>query len=402
MTVPSTRIVSSLGLATGHHRGWGRAQGTPKKKGRPGRIHPERLGGKSGDEELSGARGGAGPPRIGQGCLSVRRPPRFGWEVGPTRIRILLGRVVEVLGAVIATLVTAPFVRRMAIRLGVVDHPGPLKTHRAAVPYLGGVAVFLGLIVGPVGAGRIALLVPYGLAMALGVVDDIRGLPPRARLGAEVLIGLVAGVLVPGPAVAKVATAVLVVVLLNAVNMLDGQDGLATASCLVSAAAFASLGGDAKFVGLALAGALAAFLVFNAPPARMYLGDGGAYLIGTVLATLPALTHHGSTSLSVWVATPLIVALPLADGGIAVLRRLRAGAPLFQGDRNHVYDQLANRGWRRESATAICVLFQGGLAVLGVIVAGLDLRWALAVAAASVVISLGLATASGLIGKPTA
>lgn len=307
----------------------------------------------------------------------------------------------DVLVAVIVTLVSAPFIRRVALRRGVVDHPGPLKIHRTPVPYLGGVAVFIGLIVGPVGAGRLALFVPYVLALALGVLDDIRGVQPRVRLSAELVIGAVAGLVVPGSAGVKVATAVLVVVLMNAVNLIDGQDGLATGACLVSAVAFAILGGDANSIGLALAGALAAFLVFNAPPARMYLGDGGTYLIGAVLATLPSLAGHGTKEVSLWIATPFIVALPLADTAIAVLRRLRAGVPVFLGDRSHVYDQLVDRGWRQERSTAVCVLFQGVLAGLGVVIAGLDLGWALTLGAACVVGSAALAAAAGLLGKPS-
>ena len=238
----------------------------------------------------------------------------------------------ELVVALIVTLVTAPIVRRIAIRLRIVDRPGPLKTHRAAVPYLGGVAVFFGLLVGPIQADRLLLLVPYALALALGVIDDVRGLTPQTRLGAEILVGVVAALAVPGPPLVKLGTAVLVIVLLNAVNLLDGQDGLAAGACLVSAAGFAILGGDATTIGLALAGALAAFLVFNAPPARMYLGDGGAYLLGTVLATLPALTDSGTSDWSVWIAAPLIVGLALTDTAIAVLRRSRARLPLFAGD----------------------------------------------------------------------
>jgi UDP-GlcNAc:undecaprenyl-phosphate/decaprenyl-phosphate GlcNAc-1-phosphate transferase len=308
---------------------------------------------------------------------------------------------VELLVALIVTFVAAPFVRRFALRLGIVDRPGPLKTHRAPVPYLGGVAVFIGLIIGPIEADRIALLVPYALALALGVVDDARALTPRARLSAELLIGIAAAVVVPGPASVKVGTAVLVLMLLNAVNLLDGQDGLATGACIVSAAAFAILGGDATTVGLALAGALGAFLVFNAPPARMYLGDGGAYLVGTALATLPALTEHGTTDWSLWIATPLIVAVPLADTGIAVLRRWFAGQPLLQGDRSHVYDQLVDRGWRVETSTALCVLIQGVFAALGVLAAGLAVEWALAVTVVCTVGALALAVSGGFLRRAT-
>jgi UDP-GlcNAc:undecaprenyl-phosphate/decaprenyl-phosphate GlcNAc-1-phosphate transferase len=308
---------------------------------------------------------------------------------------------VELVVALIVTLVTAPIIRRIAIRLRIVDRPGPLKTHRAPVPYLGGVAVFLGLLVGPIEADRLLLIAPYFLALALGVTDDVRGLTPQARLGAEILVGVVAALAVPGPPLVKLGTAVLVIVLLNAVNLLDGQDGLAAGACLVSAAGFAILGGDATTVGLALAGALAAFLVFNAPPARMYLGDGGAYLLGTVLATLPALTDTGTSDWSVWIATPLIVGLALTDTAIAVLRRSRARLPLFAGDRSHVYDQLVDRGWRVETSTALCVVVQGGLAALGVLAAGLGIVGAAVVAACTVVAVAFLAVSAGFLGAPS-
>lgn len=300
------------------------------------------------------------------------------------------------------TLLTAPVLRRVAFRLGIVDRPGPLKTHGAPVPYLGGVAVFLGLLVGPISAGRLVLIVPYGAALALGVLDDARDLAPRGRLGAELAIGALAGLVVPGPGLVQVATGVLVVILLNAVNLLDGQDGLAAGACLVSAVAFAILGGDAVEIGLALAGALAAFLVFNAPPARMYLGDGGSYLVGTVLATLPALTERGSTDWSVWIGVPLIVGLPLADTAIAILRRSFARKPLFLGDRSHVYDQLVDQGWRVETSTAVCVVLQGALATLGVLAAGAEVSWALAITGITVVAVVILAATGGFLGRATA
>jgi UDP-GlcNAc:undecaprenyl-phosphate GlcNAc-1-phosphate transferase len=304
---------------------------------------------------------------------------------------------VELVVGLIVTLVTAPIVRRVAIRAGIVDRPGPLKTHRAPVPYLGGVAVFLGLLVGPLEVDRPELLVPYGAALALGVIDDGWGLTPRVRLVAELVIGLLAAVAVPGGLLVAVGTGGLVVVLLNAVNLLDGQDGLAAGACLVSAAAFAILGGDAESIGLALAGALGAFLVFNAPPARMYLGDGGAYLLGTVLATLPALTQDGTTDWSVWIGVPLIVGLPLADTVIAVLRRSRARRPLFAGDRSHVYDQLVDRGWRVETSTALCVVVQGVLAALGVLVAGVSVGAAVLVAGLGVLAVAFVATSAGFL-----
>ncbi len=306
----------------------------------------------------------------------------------------------EFVAALIVTFVAAPVLRRIALRRGVVDRPGPLKTHRAPVPYLGGVAVFLGLVAGAATSSRPWVLLPYAMALALGVTDDIRPTSPAPRLAAELVIAVTAGAVVPGPVGVRIATALLVVVLMNAVNLLDGQDALASGACLLSAVAFAVLGGDAQAVGLALGGALAAFLVFNAPPARMYLGDGGAYLVGAVLATLPSLTADGTSTWSVWIATPLLVALPLADTGIAVIRRVRERRPLLLGDRSHVYDVLVDRGWPTEMSTAACVLFQGVLAAIGVVAAGLDAAVALVVTAVATTATFALAASAGFLGRP--
>ena len=103
-----------------------------------------------------------------------------------------------------------------------------------------------------------------------------------------------------------------------------------------------------------------------------------------------------------WIATPLIVGVPLADTAIAVLRRSLARRPLFLGDRSHVYDQLVDRGWRVETSTALCVVVQGALAALGVLAAGLDASWALAVTGGTVVAVTALAATGGFLGRATA
>ena len=104
---------------------------------------------------------------------------------------------------------------------------------------------------------------------------------------------------------------------------------------VVICAAFTTLGGAATPVGLGLSGALLGFLVLNRPPARIYLGDAGAYLVGTTIAVLPALTRDASSNWSLWWAVPLLVAVPVVDTAIAILRRLRAHRPLLSGDRSH-------------------------------------------------------------------
>jgi UDP-GlcNAc:undecaprenyl-phosphate GlcNAc-1-phosphate transferase len=282
--------------------------------------------------------------------------------------------VTALIGALVAfavAVVLTPIAIRVALRTGVVDRPGALKVQEVPVAYLGGVAVFGGIAAGLlVHAGRPRLLLPLGLALALGLADDLADLPPRVRLACEAVIGVVAAVVVPavpGP-LGYVVTAVAVLGLLNAVNLLDGLDALASGVGAVSAIGFALLGPGPRPLGLALAGALCGFLVFNRPPARIYLGDAGAYLVGTALALACASALHADGAVTTWAALPLLVAVPVTDTAVAILRRRRAGAPLFAGDRSHVYDQLVDRGATRPRAVLVMVAAQAVLAAIGVLV----------------------------------
>jgi UDP-N-acetylmuramyl pentapeptide phosphotransferase/UDP-N-acetylglucosamine-1-phosphate transferase len=267
---------------------------------------------------------------------------------------------VVALVALAVALVLTPVAATVASRLGVVDHPGPLKVHTRPVPYLGGLAVLGALAAG---AGwRVGLwLLPVGLACGLGLADDITDLDARVRLGAEAAIGALAGGLIAGGSfLGVVVGAGVVALLVNTVNLLDGLDGLAAGVCLASAIGFAVLGrGRAQFLAIGLAGALAGFLVYNRPPARIYLGDAGSYLLGASLGTLliASWAHaHGHTSAAI--AAVLLVGVPVADTSLAVLRRYRSGRPLFTGDRSHIYDQLVSRGWSASRASGTCVLAQ--------------------------------------------
>jgi UDP-GlcNAc:undecaprenyl-phosphate GlcNAc-1-phosphate transferase len=279
--------------------------------------------------------------------------------------------VALIVGFVVAV-VAAPIAALLARRLGFVDSPGLLKVQADPVPYLGGVAVFVALAV-PVAVARPLLLLPLALSLALGLMDDRNGPSPAARLIVEVAIGAVAGWLVPVPGpLGGVITAALVVGMLNAVNLLDGLDGLASGVSLISAVGFAFLlEGDLRVLALALAGGLAGFLVWNRPPARIYLGDAGSYLIGTALAMLLAASFAEGDSLAVSSGAVLFVAVPVADTAVAIVRRLRAGRSLLYGDRGHIYDQLVDRGWNSVAVVAVCIAAQGLLVAIGVAIGSL-------------------------------
>jgi UDP-N-acetylmuramyl pentapeptide phosphotransferase/UDP-N-acetylglucosamine-1-phosphate transferase len=277
-----------------------------------------------------------------------------------------VGAFVAISVSLLIALIATPIAARVARRLGVVDNPGELKVHNRPVPYFGGCAVFLA-IAPVVALERATWLLPLSAALLLGVVDDVRFVPPRVRLACELLIGIGAGFVIdPQNPVGVATVAVIVVALINAMNLLDGLDGLTASVGAVSAVGIALLG-DAPAVPLALAGALAGFLVFNRPPARIYLGDGGAYLVGATLAMSIAYALQGRGGISYWLTAVLLVAIPLADTTIAIVRRMRARRPVFAGDRSHVYDQLVDRGQTPARAVVECAVLQSvlvGAAVL--------------------------------------
>ncbi|MGH8984005.1 MAG: hypothetical protein ACRDY6_09055 [Acidimicrobiia bacterium] len=280
--------------------------------------------------------------------------------------------------ALVVAIVATPVAGLVAGRLGVVDRPGPYKPQAEPVPYLGGAAVYVALVTA-LATSHPRLLLPLGLALALGVADDVQSRSPAFRIAGAIVVGGAAGWAAPAPMpLGAVATAVAVIGLLNALNLLDGLDGLAAGVALAAAAGFAAIGGDARTPALALAGALAGFLAFNRPPARIYLGDGGAYLTGTALALLAALLLESHEGAATWTAVPFLVAVPVLDTAVAVVRRLRARRPLLAGDRGHVYDQLVDRGRSRAATTIGLVALQGVLALAAVGIASLDPAWAVA------------------------
>jgi UDP-GlcNAc:undecaprenyl-phosphate GlcNAc-1-phosphate transferase len=273
--------------------------------------------------------------------------------------------------ALVVTLAMTPLVIVAATRAGIVDRPGALKPQTAPVPYLGGIAIFAGIAVGAA-VGRPTVLVPLGAALCLGVADDRFDLAPLIRLAGQLAVG--AAVVVTCPvhlhgALAAIMIVAVTALVINGVNLIDGLDMLAAGVTAVAAAGFAAvLHGSGRQLAIALAAALAGFLFFNRPPARVYLGDGGSYLLGTALAVLLAQAWGPGVPDHVGTAALALVALPAAEVAFAVIRRVRSHRSLMAGDRGHPYDRLVDRGWPRVAAS---LAYAGMEAVLvgGVLVA---------------------------------
>jgi UDP-GlcNAc:undecaprenyl-phosphate GlcNAc-1-phosphate transferase len=223
----------------------------------------------------------------------------------------------------------------------------------------------------------------------------------------EVGIGLAVVATCPvrfGAPVAVPLVVVITILVVNGVNLLDGLDLLAGGTSAVAAVAFAVLlHGSARQLAVASAAALLGFLFFNRPPARIYLGDGGAYLLGTALAVLLARSWAPHVPARVGTAALALVALPAAEVAFAVVRRARGRQSLTAGDRGHPYDRLVTRGWPRLSASLVYLGVEALVAVAAVAIAhhatqGAAVVLDLAVAVALVV----LASAAGALAPDRA
>ena len=221
---------------------------------------------------------------------------------------------------------------------------------------------------------NVMVVIATSLLLAIvGLVDDFRGLSARFRLFAQATLGLVAGGLIgSGNALgfALVLGAIWMAAFVNAFNFMDGINGLSAASGAVSGGSFACFGmafdsPEIYSLGVALLAGCLAFLPFNFPRARVFLGDSGSYGLGSLIALLVGLAWTSGVPL--WLALAPVV-IYLTDTGAAIVRRLRQGRSLSEPHRSHTYQQLATMGLGHTKATLVvvmCELMVVGAAALG-------------------------------------
>lgn len=208
------------------------------------------------------------------------------------------------------------------------------------------------------------MLAASTLLLVLGLVDDRLGLRPLPRLGAEAVAGILLGWSLGGDWTTSLAVAFLVVVAVNAVNLFDGLDTLAAGTGMVTAlgvAALASARGSDPAVGLILAAGLLGFLRWNWPPAKLFLGDNGAYVVGGLLVAAIAGTSSNLTGL---LTGACLLGVFLIDLTVTVVRRLFRHQPLFGGDRSHLYDQMSAKGMSVLAVAASAAAVQAVIAVV--------------------------------------
>jgi UDP-GlcNAc:undecaprenyl-phosphate GlcNAc-1-phosphate transferase len=288
-----------------------------------------------------------------------------------------LNLAVSLVVAVIVSVLVTPVVAIAAVRLGVVDQPNQRKVNRRRdMPLLGGLAVAAGATAGLAALtlrspdivagldGVWGILVGGSIMLVIGVVDDRFGLGALQKLSAQILAAGVAyaagfailafrepvsGTEFELPIWLSVAvTTVWIVGVTNAINLIDGLDGLAAGLSAIVAATLSFVCFQAgQFTGLVfglcLVGGLIGFLPYNFPPAKIFLGDTGALFIGYLLSLIAIEGYEGGyrkASVLAFVVPLLALAVPLLDTALSIFRRMRSGRRIFDADRMHMHHRL--------------------------------------------------------------
>ena len=250
------------------------------------------------------------------------------------------------------------------------------QTHQTPVPRLGGLALVVAFVLVTAASFAVVSALPghprvvlglSSLAMfGLGFWDDISPLGARKKLVGQILIALAAfyfglrvdtfknpinGVVYTLGGWSAAATVFWLVAMTNLINLIDGIDGLAAGISLMLMGLLVYVGFQGQMFSLCLAmgmaGALVAFLYFNFPPAKIYLGDGGAYFLGYLIGALSIGNSNKGTIAAALIAPIFALALPILDVSFSIVRRGLKGLPIFRPDRRHIHHRLLESGWSR-------------------------------------------------------
>jgi UDP-GlcNAc:undecaprenyl-phosphate GlcNAc-1-phosphate transferase len=298
--------------------------------------------------------------------------------------------------AAVLTFGLVPLVRRLAFRIGAVKVPTARDVHTTAVPELGGAAMFVGFLVAFGVASQIpqfremfdgssepaGVILAAGVMFATGALDDLRDVSPPAKIAGMVLAGSLlslfgvsmlffhvpfsgADVIVLSPDIAPLVTVLTVVVFANAINLIDGLDGLAAGIVIIAGTAlflystqlfdkgFLEGSNVAPLVAVIAVGVCVGFLPWNFNPARIFMGDAGALFLGLLMAvttiTIGGRADYQYTGTTYFFFAPLVIPLlilgvPIVDTAFSFLRRVLRGHSFSVADKDHLHHRLMRLG----------------------------------------------------------
>ena len=313
-------------------------------------------------------------------------------EISAEELTLVGCVLLTLLLAAVVSFALTPLVKLFSVKVGAIDVPKDnRRMHDHPIPRLGGLAIFLGfmftvLLMVPLNGPERGMLLGAVIIVVLGIFDDIYALPAKLKFVVQIVAALVAVLsgnriqvlsnpnifseepLWALPSWLSIAvTVVWIVAITNAVNLIDGLDGLACGVSTIGSATMLVIAllvsePDVAMIMGALVGACVGFLPYNLNPAKIFMGDTGATFLGYIMATMSVQGMFKMYTMISFVAPFLILGLPIFDVCFAVVRRLSKGQSPMQPDRSHVHHRLIDMGLSQKQAVGMLYVIS---AILG-------------------------------------
>lgn len=281
----------------------------------------------------------------------------------------------------ICSAVLVPVIKKMALFIGAVDVPNKRKVHHSLIPRLGGLAIFFAFLLGYMLFSRqsiemISILIGSFVIIITGVIDDIKPLPARYKFSGQLIAALVVvfygniilnnisafGFYIEfSPIISHIITVGFILGCINAINLIDGLDGLAAG---ISSIYFLTIGVIAMIIGqttgldvsltFIMLGATLGFLVHNFYPAKIFMGDSGSMFLGFIISVI-ALLGFKNVTLTSLIVPLLVLAIPILDTLFAIIRRTLKHKKISEPDREHLHHQLLN--FRFSHRTTVLLIY---------------------------------------------
>lgn len=297
---------------------------------------------------------------------------------------------------------TTPFAKQLAVKVGAIDVPkDSRRVHKKPTPRLGGIAIYYGFVLSVLCFARIdrsmqGMLIGSLIIVSLGIIDDSKALSAKLKFIVQIIAALVVvvygGVKIEfftnpfasaggGSDVISLGwyaypiTVLWIVAITNAVNLIDGLDGLAVGVTAISALSLLVISymmGEFQIciISAALAGGCLGFLPHNFNPAKIFMGDTGSNFLGFMMAILSVQGLFKGFAVISFAVPFLLLALPIFDTSYAIVRRLAAGKPIMQPDRGHLHHRLLDMGFSQRQTVLILYALSALLSAVAIIMTG--------------------------------
>jgi UDP-GlcNAc:undecaprenyl-phosphate/decaprenyl-phosphate GlcNAc-1-phosphate transferase len=293
------------------------------------------------------------------------------------------------IGSFLSVVIVTPFVIKFALKIGAVDQPNKRKVHIKPMPRIGGLAIFIGVVIGYFVSGVYfipitAISIGGIVILLLGIWDDLKTLSAKTKLITQTLAAVIvisSGLLIEVVHIPLMGTfnigflslpltLLWIVGITNSINLIDGLDGLATgvsSIILITIGSLAFIHGKTLILTfcIILLGSLLGFLIYNFYPAKIFLGDMGALFIGYSISVISLLGLYKSVTLFSIFVPLLLLGVPLFDTLFAIIRRIVNQTGIMSPDKNHLHHRLMSKGLSHKNA----VLFIYGMGIIFSIIA---------------------------------